>query len=467
MGQKRPWYDRPYSPPKRIPSSRGRPADRKKPKGSRQSVHLGGKEITPSPPTTKPKTGLSFLGKTFGQIVGLGRRANVLTQILEPSPLADGTLPQGWKPPAPEVYLYPQDIKIGDLPVTVYAPTELPPVVDPDVVSLAPRPPSYYSRLPIELDARAPVVLDRSDAVSYSPPMTLGQPAQQIEFKRNELISFDDVHVGNPYMDVNREVRKFTNAWGDKRWLGQSDVIIGSTDYKAYNEAQAIAEYEAWLAAQNKIVKDIDVKLQPSVKANGQVANIITEIYYKEENLAVRPETKQNSQIDKFTELTVELITPTKISTKYRPSVRAGSNTKRRRDGKSRYGEAYLALKRVIDASIGGELPELYFMFTDNLISNPMGRIRPPMRKGYISFWDPRINQWRYHAKTPYAVYEGFQTGFLELDVESFIVDVAYNFVEDALIGKVSRKAKKGHDSMLQQFGKTGREIGFAFGPTL
>jgi len=161
------------------------------------------------------------------------------------------------------------------------------------------------------------------------------------------------------------------------------------------------------------------------------------------------------------------LLTETKVTTSTRLALRAGSNNKRRRDGKSRYGEAYLALKRVIDSTIGGELPELYFMFTDNLISKPMGRRRPPMKAGYLSFWDPRIQQWRYKAKTPYGIYKGFNTGFLELDVEAFIIDVAYNFVEDALIGKVSRKAKSGHDSMLQQFGKTDREIGFQFGPTL
>lgn len=451
---------------KRIPT-RGRPASRLKPKGSRQSVHLGGKEITPSPPAIKPKTGLSFLGKTFSQLVGLGGKSNVFTQILEPSPLADGTLPKGWKPPSPEVYLYPQDIKIGDLPVTVYAPTELPPAVDPDVVTMSPRPPSYYSKLPIKLDPRAPVVKLEEETVMYSPPSTLGEPPQQLEFKPNEIISFEDVHVGNPYSDVNNEVRRYSNAYGDKRWLGQSDVIIGSTDYKPYDEARAIAEYEAWLAAQNKIVSDIDVRLQPRVQSNGQVGNIITEIYYKEQNLAVRPATKTNSQIDRFSELSVEMLTPTRVKTRARLNVRAGSNTKRRRDGKSRYGEAYLAIKRVFDASIGGELTELYFIFTDNLISKPMGRIRPPMKKGYISFWDPRVQQWRYHAKTTSGVYEGWNTGFLQLDTERFIIDVAYNFVEDALIGKMSRMGKRGHDSMLQQFGKTGREIGFQVGPTL
>ena len=72
-----------------------------KPKSPRLNVIEGGKEITPSEPTKSTKTGLSFLGNTFRQIVGLGGRANVFTQVLDPTPLSDGTIPEGWKPPPP------------------------------------------------------------------------------------------------------------------------------------------------------------------------------------------------------------------------------------------------------------------------------------------------------------------------------------------------------------------------------
>lgn len=462
----RTWIDQPYDISSRHIEPKYRVGKYAANKPTRPPLRVieGGKEITPSPPTNKPKTGLSFLGKTFSQIVGLGGKANVFSQIVTPTPLSDGTMPEGWKPPSPEVDMSAQDIKIGSLDITVYAQDELPRVVDPEVVTLPPLPPSYHSELPILLDPRAPVVLDRGAEGFYQPPYKM-EPPQLPKYKRTQFISFEDVHVGNPYREVNNEVRKYTNAFGDKRWLGQTDVIITSTDYKPYDEAAAIAEYEAWLAEQNRLINDIDVRLQTRALSDGRTANIIDEIYYRQEKIdQVKP---GRLEIDKFTELTVELLTSTKVNTSTRLAVRAGSNTKRRRDGKSRYGEAYLALKRVIDATIGGELPELYFMFTDNLISKPMGRKRPPMRKGYLSFWDPRVQQWRYKAKTPYGIYVGFETGFLELDAESFIVDVAYNFVEDALIGKVMRKAKKGHDSMLQQFGKTDREIGFAFGSTL
>jgi hypothetical protein len=438
-----------------------------KPKAPRLNVIEGGKEITPSNATTKPKTGLSFLGNVFRQVVGLGGKANVFSQILEPTPLSDGTIPLGWKPPSPEVDLSPQDIKIGSLDITIYAKDELPQRVDPDVVTLPPQPPTYYSQLPIKVNPRAPVVLDRGDTVQYQPLGTLGEPPRQLKFKRNEIISFEDVHVGNPYMEVNDRVRKVSKAYGDKRWLGQADVIITSTDYKPYDQAAAIEEYEAWLAAQNKLIQEIDVRLQPRVIADGRVVNMIDEIWYKEQELDGLRKPEIRHQFDKFSELSVELLTATQVATRTRLAVRAGSNQKRRRDAKSRYGEAYLALKRVFDATVGGELPELYFMFTDNLISKPMGRMRPPMRKGYLTFWDPRVQSWRYKAKTPYGIYEGWNTGFLDLDVEAFIVDVAYNFVEDALIGKMSRMGKRGHDSMLQQFGKTDREIGYQFGPTL
>jgi hypothetical protein len=407
------------------------------------------------------------MGNVFRQVVGLGGKANVFSQILEPTPLSDGTIPLGWKPPSPEVDLSPQDIKIGSLDITIYAKDELPQRVDPDVVTLPPQPPTYYSQLPIKVNPRAPVVLDRGDTVQYQPPSTLGEPPRQLKFKRNEIISFEDVHVGNPYMEVNDRVRKVSKAYGDKRWLGQSDVIITSTDYKPYDQAAAIEEYEAWLAAQNKLIQEIDVRLQPRVIADGRVVNMIDEIWYKEQELDGLRKPEIRHQFDKFSELSVELLTATQVATRTRLAVRAGSNQKRRRDAKSRYGEAYLALKRVFDATVGGELPELYFMFTDNLISKPMGRMRPPMRKGYLTFWDPRVQSWRYKAKTPYGIYEGWNTGFLDLDVEAFIVDVAYNFVEDALIGKMSRMGKRGHDSMLQQFGKTDREIGYQFGPTL
>tara|TARA_B100000963_G_C22631007_1_gene674924 strand:+ start:2212 stop:3579 length:1368 start_codon:yes stop_codon:yes gene_type:complete len=455
MGKKRPWYDRPYSAANRTSP----------PKAPRLNVIEGGKEIAPSDPTNKPKTGLSFLGKTFGQIVGLGGRANVLTQILKPTPLSDGTIPEGWKPPSPKVDLYPQDIKMGQLDITVYAPEELPSRVDPAMVTMPPVPPSYYGDVPIKVDPRAPVVKLGDDESFYEPPSRM-QPPQQLEFKKNEIVSFEDVHVGNPYRVVNNQVRRYSRGY-ESRWLGQSDVIITSTDYKPYDQAAAIAEYDAWLAEQNKIITSVDVNLQPSVLADGRVVNMIDEIWYKEEKLDPIRKPDVKPQFEKFTELTIELLTETKVTAQTRLGARAGSNRKRRRDGKSRYGEAYLALKRVIDATIGGELPELYFMFTDNLISKPMGRMRPPMRAGYLTFWDPRIQQWRYKAKTPWGIYQGYETGFLELDVEAFIIDLAYNFVEDALIGKVSRKAKAGHDSMLQQFGKTSREIGFAFGPTL
>jgi hypothetical protein len=437
-----------------------------KPKSPRLNVIEGGKEIAPSEPTKSTKTGLSFLGNTFRQLVGLGGRANVFTQVLDPTPLSDGTIPEGWKPPSPQVDLSPQDIKIGSLDITIYAQDELPARVDPEVVTLPPLPPSYHGELPIKVNPRAPVVLEKSDTVQYQPPDRI-LPPRQLEFKKNEIISFEDVHVGNPFREVNDRVRYYSNALGDKRWLGMPDVIITSTDYNKYDQKAAIEEYEAWLAAQNKIITDVDVRLQPRVLADGRVVNMIDEIWYKEEKLDGLRKPEIRHQFDKFSELSVELLTDTKIAMNTRFAVRAGSNQKRRRDAKSRYGEAYLALKRVFDATVGGELPELYFMFTDNLISKPMGRLRPPMRSGYLTFWDPRIQQWRYKAKTPYGIYEGWNTGFLDLDVESFLVDVAYNFVEDALIGKMSRMGKRGHDSMLQQFGKTGREIGYQVGPTL
>ena len=458
MGQKRPWYDRPYTAANTA----------EKPKAPRLNVIDGGKEITPKEPATKPKTGFTFLGNVFRQVAGLSSKANVFTQILEPSPLADGTLPQGWKPPAPSVgFLEPQEIKLGDIDITVYAKDELPMRVDPEVVTLPPLPPAYHGVLPILVNPRAPVVLEEEEIVPYTPPGTLGLPPQQIEWKKHEVISLEDVHVGNPISEATQLVRTYTSALGDKRWLGMPDSIITSTDYKKYDQAAAIAEYELWLAEQTKLVSDIDVRLQTKALADGRVVNMIEEIYFKQQKLDAATAPKLKTEFDKFTELSVELLTETKIATNTRFAVRAGSNTKRRRDGKSRYGEAYLALKRVVDATIGGELPELYFMFTDNLYSKPMGRRRPPMRKGYLTFWDPRVQQWRYKAKTPYGIYTGYQSGFLELDVEGFIIDVAINFVEDAAIGKVSRKAKRGHDQMLQQFGKTDREIGFQFGPTL
>ena len=438
-----------------------------KPKAPRLNVIDGGKEIAPKAPSSKPKTGLNFLGNTFRQILGLGGKANVFTQILEPSPLADGTLPQGWKPPAPSVDLSPQDIKIGSLDITIYAKDELPKVVDPAVVTLPPQPPTYYGELPIKLDPRAPVVSEGEITVPYEPLGTLGQPPQQLKFKRNEIISLEDVHVGNPISEVTQAIRKRPRIYEDQRWLGMPDTIITSTDYNPYDQAAEIAKYEAWLAEQNKLITEIDVRVQPRALPSGRVVNMIEEIYYKEQKLDALTRPKVQHQFDRFTELSVELLTETKIAANTRLAVRSGSNNKRRSDGKSRYGEAYLALKRVVDATIGGEIPELYFMFTDNLYSKPMGRRRPPMKKGYISFWDPRIEQWRYKAKTPYGIYEGWQSGFLDLDVEGFIIDVAINFVEDAAIGKVSRKAKRGHDQMLSQFGKTDREIGFQFGPTL
>lgn len=456
MGKQRPWYDRPYE-------AANTP---QKPKAPKLNVIEGGKEITPST-QTKPKTGISFFGNTFRQIVGLGSKGNVLAQVLEPTPLADGTIPKGWYPPSPSVDLSPQDIKIGSLDITVYAQDELPKSVDPAVVTLPPQPPTYYGELPIKVDPRAPVISEGEIMVPYEPIGTLGQSPATIEFKSNEIISFDDVHVGNPIKEVSQLIRNESNSFAESNWLGQADVIITSTDYKPYDEAGELAKYEAWLAEQNKLVSDIDVRVQPRALADGRTVNMIEEIYYKEEKLDALTKPKVQTQFDKFTELSVEVLTETKIAAQTRLAVRSGSNNKRRSDGKSRYGEAYLALKRVVDATIGGELPELYFMFTDNLYSRPMGRRRPPMKRGYLTFWDPRVQQWRYKAKTPYGIYEGWNSGFLDLDVEGFIVDVAINFVEDAAIGKVSRAAKRGHDQMLSQFGKTDREIGFQFGPTL
>ena len=437
-----------------------------RPKAPRLNVIEGGKEITPSEPTTKPKTGLSFMGNIFRQVVGLGGKANVFAQVLEPTPLADGTIPKGWRPPAPSVDLSPQDIKIGSLDITVYAQDELPTRVDPAVVTLPPQPPTYYSGLPIMVNPRAPVVLEEVQTVQYEPPATLGEPPQQQKLKFNKIISLEDVHVGDPIGEVSRLLRR-AGQFGDKRWLGQADVIITSTDYKPYDQAAAIAQYEAWLASQNKLISDIDVLLQPRVIATGRVVNMIQEIWYKEQKLDGLYKPKIRHQFDKFTELSVEMLTETQLAMNTRLAVRAGSNEKRRRDGKSRYGEAYLALKRLIDDTIGGELPELYFIFTDNLVSKPMGRRRPPYKQGYLTFWDKRVNQWRYKAKTPYGIYHGWSSGFLDLDIERFIIDYAVNKVEDAAMGKVSQKARQGHDQMLQQFGKTGREIGSQFGPTL
>ena len=437
-----------------------------KPKSPRLNVIEGGKEITPDK-TNKPKTGISFIDKVFRPIVGLGAKANVFVEVLRPTPLADGTIPEGWRPPAPSVDMSAQDIKIGSLDITVYSKDEIPTRVDPAVVRLPPQPPTYISDLPIKVDPRAPVVRDGEIEVIYEPLSKLGTPPQQMELTKTKFISSNDVHVGNPVSEVVQSIRNNPRIYEDARWLGMPDVIITSTDYKPYDQEAEIEKYEAWLAEQNKLISNIDLHVQPEVLADGSVVNMVKSVTYSEEKLTSLNKPESKYKFDKWTELSVEVLTETMVTAQTRLAVRAGSNFKRHRDGKSRYGEAYLALKRVVDATIGGEIPELYFMFTDNLYSKPMGRRRPPMKKGYLTFWDSRVQQWRYKAKTPYGIYEGYQSGFLELDMQGFLIDVAINFVEDAAIGKVSRLAKRGHDSMLQQFGKTDREIGFQFGPTL
>lgn len=148
-------------------------------------------------------------------------------------------------------------------------------------------------------------------------------------------------------------------------------------------------------------------------------------------------------------------------------SRQARSNKRQRDDQKSRMGRLYLGIKKFVDKTIGSDAVEVYFILTDNLISEPLTKYRPKYKKGYISFYDKEVGRWRYKAKTPKAALEGFQSGFLHLNSEGLAKDLIYNAIEDRVIGEVSRKGKRGWDQMQKQFGTTGREIGFQFGPTL
>ena len=146
---------------------------------------------------------------------------------------------------------------------------------------------------------------------------------------------------------------------------------------------------------------------------------------------------------------------------------KARANKRQRKDKKSRMGRLYLGIKKFVDKTIGSEPVEWYFILTDNLISEPLTKYRPKRKKGYISFYDKKVGRWRYKAKTPKAAIEGFQSGFLHLDSEMFARQMIENAIEDRVIAVTSRKGKKGWDQMQEQFGTTGREIGYQFGPTL
>ena len=212
-------------------------------------------------------------------------------------------------------------------------------------------------------------------------------------------------------------------------------------------------------------LEKLEINFKEELDKTGEIIFVPTEITVPLTQPRLEPAIK-----DEWEEIAVEIplkgrpkvIRQSRVNTK-----RARANKRQKADQKSRYGRLYLGIKKFVDKTLGSEPVEIYFILTDNLISKPLTKYRPPRKKGYISFYDKQVGRWRYKAKTPKAAIEGYQTGFLQLNTEQFAKELIYNAIEDRVIGEVSRKGKRGWDQMQRQFGTTGREIGYQFGPTL
>ena len=211
-------------------------------------------------------------------------------------------------------------------------------------------------------------------------------------------------------------------------------------------------------------LEKLEIDFKQELDVTGEIIFVPTEI-----TVPIQPRLEPVFK-DDWEELTVEIPIkgrPNVVRKRQLSTARARANKRQKNDKKSRYGQLYLGIKKFVDKTLGGEPVELYFILTDNLISEPQTKYRPKRKKGYISFYDKQVGRWRYKAKTPKAAIEGFQSGFLHLDSEQLARDLIYNAIEDRVIGEVSRKGKRGWDQMQRQFGTTGREIGYQFGPTL
>ena len=211
-------------------------------------------------------------------------------------------------------------------------------------------------------------------------------------------------------------------------------------------------------------LEKLEIDFKQELDVTGEITFVPTEII-----VPIQPRLEPIMK-DDWEELTVEFPIkgrPNVVRKRQLNTARARANKRQRSDKKSRYGQLYLGIKKFVDKTLGSEPVEIYFILTDNLISEPLTKYRPKRKKGYISFYDKKVGRWRYKAKTPKAAIEGFQSGLLHLDSEAFARDLIYNAIEDRVIAKFSRAGKRGWDQMQSQFGTTGREIGYQFGPTL
>lgn len=210
-------------------------------------------------------------------------------------------------------------------------------------------------------------------------------------------------------------------------------------------------------------IEGIDIRIERKLDYKGE------EIFQPTEIIVPRRQVEEPTNKNEWEEIQLEIPRNArpKLTTRRVEPKRARSNSKQRSDKKSRAGQLYLGIKKFVDKTIGGDLVEFYFILTDNLISEPQTKYRPPYKQGFISYWDKSVNRWRYKAKTPQGAIDGFNNGFLHLDAEGLARDVIENAIEDRVIGEFSRRATKGHKQMLKQFGREGREIGIQFGPTL
>ena len=448
---------------KSQPRWRREPANKPtKPKVPKLDVVEGGKSIEPQQPPKSNPPGFKFGDLAFSALKGLGR--NVFTLALEPSAVADGTLPESMRPRQVQSTLDPKLVTFGNTYIILYSDRDLPDLMPPNRVELPPMKPSYVGRLPI-IVPNVPVIEEMEEREFMTEMSPLPDPATAM--KNYSRISSDDVHVGDPMTAVRERIFDYQSMWSDDRWIGQADVIVTSTDYKPYDQEAAIREYLDQYGEKTKIISDIDLVTKTKIMPDGKPADVVEKINYSVVKADKAAQSVGRIELDKFSELALEINDLAKLNVSAQTRFRAGSREYHRHDKKSRYGEFYLAFKKVYDRTVGGEVGDLYFSFTNNLVSKALGRKRPPLREGYISFWDRNVGQWRYKPKTPWAAYEGWNNGFLNMNWYGFIDSVIYNHIEDAVIGKVSKMGLRGWKQQQSYFGTQGREIGYQVGPTL
>ena len=283
----------------------------------------------------------------------------------------------------------------------------------------------YVSEAPIRVDT------SRLSMNVVTAPSVGMEDIKDLEFQYGKLSPDSTIHVGNPH-------KLITNFIIEN--LPEIDQSLPDLERLEINFKQELDGKGELIIVPTEITVPLSPQLEPVFKDEW-------------EEIAVAIPEQGRPQI---------------ISRKQRLSSRkVRANKRQRMDKKSRYGRLYLGIKKFVDKTLGSEPVEIYFILTDNLISEPLTKYRPPRKKGYISFYDKKVGRWRYKAKTPKAALEGFNSGFLHLEVESFARDLIYNAIEDRVIATTSRAGKRGWDQMQEQFGTTGREIGYQFGPTL